>query len=175
MSIEAAALVFSGISALSDTINLWRLRQSQLQQQQHNEQQQQQQQQQQGSWMDGLTTEQRERVDSLHERLKTASARENELEQEITILQGVVNEASVTILAHVIDDSLLRVRAKNISKAQTRLMKALEDPANSSQTRDNELAIASSAICAELRRLRQLNNDSLPPSFVKVWLSHGCT
>lgn len=175
MSIEAAALVFSGISALSDTINLWRLRQSQQQQQQYTFQQQQQQQQQQHSWLEGLNAEQRAMVEMLQEKLLIAVKRGGALEEEITLLQETIDEASVTILSHVIDESLLQVLAKNISQAQDRLIRALKDPANSNQTRDDEMAIASSVICSELKRIRKLNNNSLPPSFVKMWFSHGCT
>ena len=51
----------------------------------------------------------------------------------------------------------------------------MADPANSNQTKDHEVDIANSTICAELKRIKQLNGDRLPgKEYENWWASHSC-
>ncbi len=84
-------------------------------------------------------------------------------------------ENSAVALNKVIDNDLLDVMLKNIRGAIKRLKKGLIDPANSNQTKDNEVKIAQSIICSELSRIMNLNNGRLPNEYLeKLWFSHNC-
>ena len=78
-------------------------------------------------------------------------------------------------LKKVIDDADLGVIRGNIDKAKDRLRKSMGDPANDNQAKDNAVDIASSTICAELKRLKKLNGDNLPgKEYENWWQSHNC-
>jgi len=74
-----------------------------------------------------------------------------------------------------IDFETLQVIWGNIDEAEDRLKKALKDPANSNQEKDKEVKIAAATICAELRRIKSLNQGVLPhPELEQLWKSFDC-
>lgn len=79
------------------------------------------------------------------------------------------------VIDQFIDQQLLEVMIGNIRKAKDRLAEALQDPANTSQAKDAEMAVAKSSICSELSRVRQLNANELPgKDLTAAWTSFGC-
>jgi len=93
---------------------------------------------------------------------------------ELPTVARMVASALGVVLAQVIDPQILDVMERNIAKAKDRLKRALEDPANTQQAKDDELDVAKSKICAELRRIRELNQDLLPEGMEPIWLSFRC-
>jgi hypothetical protein len=62
----------------------------------------------------------------------------------------------------------------NVNGALDRLKKALGDPSNTQQDKDKEVKVAQATICAELERLRRLNNGQLPGDLHIIWNQFGC-
>lgn len=81
---------------------------------------------------------------------------------------------SASTLSHIVDPGILKIIVENVAKAKDRFMKALGDPANSQQAKDQETDIVKSTICAELARLKSLNQGNLPEALVRDWSSFEC-
>ncbi len=97
-------------------------------------------------------------------------------QQQMQQQQNPLNEHDQAVHdVAVIDEEILVVMLMNISRVKKRLVDALADPANTSQAKDAEVQAASSAICSELRRIRALNRNELPPGPLEhLWQSHAC-
>ena len=85
-----------------------------------------------------------------------------------------LESSEVSVLNQVIPPDLLQTMEENIEEAINRLERALKDPANSPQTRDQEEAIAKSIICSELARIRRLNDEALPGQLANLWVVFKC-
>lgn len=86
-----------------------------------------------------------------------------------------MRSASGTPLAQVIPQEIIEVVLENVAKARDRFVKALGDPANSQQAKDQEKEIAKSTICTELGRVKELNENKLPEVFDPDWRAFGCS
>lgn len=77
-------------------------------------------------------------------------------------------------LAATISPSTLDAIKHVIDRARKRYVEALMDPANTTQARDSEQQTAQSTICAELKRIKSHNNQSLPVDLDSVWREFAC-
>lgn len=76
-------------------------------------------------------------------------------------------------IAHIAESTLDAITVV-IDRARKRLDGALQDPANSRQIRDAEEEAARSTICAELARIKRLNEQNLPEEFEKIRREFEC-
>lgn len=91
------------------------------------------------------------------------------------VRRAKLTDEMIAVLDRVIDDSILDALKKEIEKAKQRLIDAIKDPANTEQAKDNEVSIANSTICRNLKRIRDLNGGTLPGrEYEKLWTSHQC-
>jgi len=85
-------------------------------------------------------------------------------------------QENATAIQQCIPEPILRVMLDNIEAAQTRLVQALKDPANTNADKNMEVEVACSNVCGELARIKRLNRERLPtPALESLWLSHGCS
>lgn len=75
----------------------------------------------------------------------------------------------------VIDDDILETLVNTIIKAKRRLIDALNDPSNTEQAKSTEMEAVRSIICRALKRIKDLNNGTLPGNELnKVSISFSC-
>lgn len=86
------------------------------------------------------------------------------------------NDSVQALAATNIDDELVEIASEAIQKALDRLKREWRDPTATQAGKDDALENASFVICAELRRIKQLNGGVLPGTdrFHQLWASHGC-
>ncbi len=83
-------------------------------------------------------------------------------------------ESAAAKITQVIDSDILEVIIENIRKAKDRLVEVLGSD-KPQQVKDEALEYAKYTICAELRRIRDLNEEQLPtPELEKAWVSNRC-
>ena len=97
-----------------------------------------------------------------------------QLETAGTLVRYEIPQGELQALARVIPQEILDVIDGNVQKARERLKKALGDPSNTQQAKDQEVEVAASTVCAELGRLKRLNGGELPDGLQNDWLSFGC-
>jgi hypothetical protein len=85
------------------------------------------------------------------------------------------SEEAVNELQDAIDPKILKALTGNVKKALRRFQKAILDPTNSNQTKEQEEKIARSAVCGDLARISRLNRGHLPTKELeKAWESFRC-
>ena len=108
----------------------------------------------------------------IEETLESSSSSSSASLEELSTLTP---SASAHAIA-VIDPSLLDVMLFNVEKERENLKDALIDEANSNQERNRAVKIASSRICGELKRIKDLNAGVLPTEELKqMAVSFGCS
>lgn len=107
-------------------------------------------------------------------RAKNEELTPEQIDSALKVPPPDLNSSEVAVVNQVIPADLLRTIEENIEEAVERFERALKDPANSPQTRDQEEAIAKSVICSELARLRRLNDEALPGKLADLWVAFKC-
>jgi hypothetical protein len=96
-------------------------------------------------------------------------------ESEEIIEAKYYHKGEMDEIYNCVDAETLLVIWNVIEEAEERLKKALKDPANSNQEKDKEVRIAGATICAELRRIKTLNQGKLPHTELeRLWKSFDC-
>lgn len=98
------------------------------------------------------------------------------LAQSIAATKQPENDSVQSLARTTIDGELIEIATENITRAMDRLKRDLRDPSITQAAKDDAVASASFVICSELKRIKALNNNSLPGSdrFNELWTSHGC-
>lgn len=90
------------------------------------------------------------------------------------VLKRAATPRGFEVMQASIKQSTLDAIGDVIERARERFDGALRDPANNKQARDAEEQIAKSTICGELKRIRRLNQDSLPAEYEDIWQEFAC-
>ena len=98
------------------------------------------------------------------------------LSEDISNTPELENDSVRALAATSIDEGLIDIATESIGKALDRLKREWKDPTATQAGKDDALEAASFVVCSELRRIKKLNNDSLPGTdrFHELWASHGC-
>lgn len=94
--------------------------------------------------------------------------------QTDSVLNRIATPQGFDVMQASIKQSTLDAIGDVIERARERFEGALRDPANNKQARDAEEQIAKSTICGELKRIRRLNRDMLPPEYEDIWQEFTC-